>query len=179
MSVQAITLQSDSIVWAGPATITEKLQHTVVDVSRLTGQPREAFVEELATLVSFIYRGYDHAWLNAELQAQNLVSAKVLIIRNQNGTLVGFNIFRITEQGSKGQTTVLFQELTGLLPEYRGRNIIRAFSFVHGLVYRICHPLSHINDTANSTTDRPALNKTWNVAKMMLTAKIAVTEAMG
>ena len=74
MSVQAITLQSDSIIWAGPATITEKLQHTVVDVTRLTGQPRETFLEELAALVSFIYRGYDHAWLSADLQAQNLAA---------------------------------------------------------------------------------------------------------
>jgi hypothetical protein len=173
MNVQAISLQSSSIVWAGPATMTGKLQRTIVDVTSLTGTARDAFLEELATLVSFIYRGYDHAWLSAELQAQNLVSAKVLMIHDQNGTLVGFNIFRISEQTSNGQTTAIFQELTGLLPEYRGRNIIRAFSFVQGLVYRICHPLSHVSDTTNSTTDRPALNKTWTAAKMMLAAKFA------
>lgn len=116
-----------------------------MDVTRLTGQAREHFLDELSDLVALIFRGYDRDYLATEYFANNLVSAKVLMIRDGQDVLVGFNMFRLFEYEIDGRVVATFRALAGLLPEYRGRNSMLAFSFVQAIAYKLRHPLRQIS----------------------------------
>jgi len=117
------------------------LRDDVVDVMRLTGPAREHFLDDLSNLVANIFEGYDREYLTQELLGNGLVSAKVLTIRNEHGALVGFNMFRGFEFEIDGRTVAVFRALAGLLPEYRGRNSMLAFSFIQAIDYKLRHPL--------------------------------------
>jgi len=145
MTSQARALSNTSTFQTSCSVRPASLRKSVVDVRRLKKDAREKFLDELSTLVADIFQGYDRDYLAREFLASNLVSAKVLMIRNAQGALVGFNMFRGFEYEIDGRTVATFRAMAGLLPEYRGRNSMLAFSFVQAIAYKMRHPLRQIS----------------------------------
>jgi len=126
---------------AGPG----KLSREIINVTRLSASERDQFLDELGALSGSIIDGLGREYMEADLAADNLVQVKTLMIRDDRGRLVGFNIFRLFENVIDGKIVATFRAAAGILPEYRGRNSVLSFAFAQAIAYKLRHPLRTLN----------------------------------
>jgi len=122
-----------------------KMSKEIVNVLRLSASERDQFLDELGALSGSLIDGLGRDHMEGDLAAENLVQVKTLMIRDDRGRLVGFNIFRLFENVIDGKIVATFRAAVGILPEYRGRNSILSFAFAQAIAYKLRHPLRKLN----------------------------------
>ena len=102
--------------------MTGALRTELVVVEDLAPADREAFLDELGALVSTIFVNYGRDYLAKDMAAPHLASARVLMMRDGDGQLVGYNQVRRFAYQIDGRTVPA--RPPALLPRLR-RPILR------------------------------------------------------
>lgn len=124
---------------------TEKLYKSVVNVSQLSADDWYLFVDEIGALSETILDGIGRDYLAKELTAGNLIEATALMMRDEHGELVGFNLFRLFENVIDGKIVATFRAAAAIQPRFRGRNSVLSFAFGQAIAYKLRHPLRQLN----------------------------------
>ena len=120
------------------------LRTELVVVEDLPPTDREAFLDELGSLVSTIFINYGRDYLAKDMAAPHLASARVLMMRDGNGRLVGYNQVRRFAYEIDGRTVHMFRAMAGLLPEYRGRGSTLTFGLAQAFRFKLAHPFAEV-----------------------------------
>ena len=124
--------------------MTGALWTELVVVEDLAPADREAFLDELGALVSTIFVNYGRDYLAKDMAAPHLASARVLMMRDGDGQLVGYNQVRRFAYQIDGRTVHMFRAMAGLLPEYRGRGSTLTFGLAQAFRFKLAHPLAEV-----------------------------------
>jgi hypothetical protein len=120
------------------------LRTELVVVEDLIPGDREAFLDELESLVSTIFINYGRDYLAKDMDAPHLASARVLMMRDEDGRLVGYNQVRRFAYDIDGRTVHMFRAMAGLLPECRGCGSTLNFGLAQAFRFKLAHPFTEV-----------------------------------